>query len=210
MSEIINKTAYVPVLPRTIRKREQIIDIGSRLIFKQGYHGTSIKHIVDAVGMQKGSFYNYFPSKEEFIIEALEHHFEGHIIALTVELKNSTGSTVERIVELCRKTLGQYSSDEFSPFSFKIKVCAELKISHPEIEEVVNHSTLFMRDAIAECLLEGQERGETGKDINVKIIADYILYAWKGFILHADTFGNKNALAEFITVLEQRILVQIE
>ena len=207
MPEVIDKSAYGPVLSRTIQKREQIIDIGSRLIFKQGYHGTSIKHIVDAVGMQKGSFYNYFPSKEEFIIEALEHHFQGHIIALTVELKNSTGSTVDRIMKLCRKTLGQYSPDEFSPFSFKIKVCTELKISHPEIEEVVNHSTLFMRDAIADCLSEGQEQGEIGTDINVKIIADYILYAWKGFILHADIFGNKNALAEFCTVLEQRILI---
>ncbi len=207
MSESVKSTVKDPSLTRGIKKRSELIDVGSRLIFKQGYHGTSIKDIVAAVGMQKGSFYTYFPSKEEFITEALEHHFQSHILALTEDLKNSTGSPVERVIEIIRKTLGKYSADQFSPFSFKIKVCTELKISHPEIDDLVSKSIVVMRDAIAECLLEGQEQGKIAGSIDINIIADFILYAWKGYVLHADTLENKNTLNEFCTVIEQRVLV---
>jgi TetR/AcrR family transcriptional repressor of nem operon len=207
MSEIINKSSRPAVVPRSVRKRAEIIDVGSRLTFEQGYHGTSIKDIVDAIGMQKGSFYNYFPSKEEFIIEALEYHFESYFLLLTTELKTGPGSPVKRIVKLFRNYPGKVSSNVFSPLSFKIKVCSELSISHPHIDELVSRSIVVIRDGIADCLAEARDRGEISDDLDVRIVADFILYSWKGYILHADTARNKNTMDEFCTVLEQRLLV---
>ena len=36
------------------------------MFMEQGYHGTGIQEVVDKVGIPKGSFYNYFKSKEDF------------------------------------------------------------------------------------------------------------------------------------------------
>ena len=61
-----------PKNPDTIRPL--LLGVGLTLFAKRGYHGTGIKEIVDNAGVPKGSFYNYFKSKEEFGIEIIRWH----------------------------------------------------------------------------------------------------------------------------------------
>jgi AcrR family transcriptional regulator len=43
----------------------------TRLFADRGYHPTSVSDIVDSIGVGKGVFYWYFPSKEELLSEIL-------------------------------------------------------------------------------------------------------------------------------------------
>ena len=45
--------------------RTKLLQTGLRLFGENGFNGTGIKEIVDEVGVPKGSFYNYFKSKED-------------------------------------------------------------------------------------------------------------------------------------------------
>lgn len=47
--------------------RAQLIVAGTQMLIEQGYHGTGIKPVLDRVGVPKGSFYNFFASKEAFV-----------------------------------------------------------------------------------------------------------------------------------------------
>ena len=57
---------------RGSRRREQVIEAGSRLFAEQGYHGTTVGDICDTLGVGKGVFYWYFPSKEALFAELLQ------------------------------------------------------------------------------------------------------------------------------------------
>ena len=46
-------------------KREEIIEIASRLFYEQGFGATGIKQIIDEAGVAKGTFYTHFQSKDE-------------------------------------------------------------------------------------------------------------------------------------------------
>ena len=46
-------------------KKDQLIEIASKLFFEQGYRATGIQQIIDAAGIAKGTFYSHFRSKEE-------------------------------------------------------------------------------------------------------------------------------------------------
>ena len=63
-----------PKNPELIRIR--LLDIGLACFARRGYHGTGIKEIVDAAEIPKGSFYNYFKSKEEFGLAIVLRHSE--------------------------------------------------------------------------------------------------------------------------------------
>lgn len=52
-------------------RRRQIIEVATRLFAKDGYHPTSVADVVEAVGVGKGVFYWYFPSKEALLAEIL-------------------------------------------------------------------------------------------------------------------------------------------
>ena len=55
---------------RRADKHEQILEAGLEVMFLNGYNGTGVKDIVEAAGIPKGSFYNYFESKEDFALQA--------------------------------------------------------------------------------------------------------------------------------------------
>jgi AcrR family transcriptional regulator len=57
---------------RGAETRTQLERHGTRLFVKQGYHGTSVDQIVDSVGVGKGVFYWYFPSKEQFFASLVQ------------------------------------------------------------------------------------------------------------------------------------------
>ncbi len=69
-------------------KREKLLDQeGVHMLMKQGCHGTGMQDILDSVQVPKGSFYNYFASKEEFADEAITHYIEPFILRLTAHLQ---------------------------------------------------------------------------------------------------------------------------
>jgi TetR/AcrR family transcriptional repressor of nem operon len=61
-----------PRLSETTRQR--LLEEGVSSFLIHGYHGTGIKHVLDQVKVPKGSFYNYFKSKEDFGAAAIQHY----------------------------------------------------------------------------------------------------------------------------------------
>lgn len=55
-------------------KRETILKQGQEIFRHYGYHATGVSTILEECGISKGTFYNYFNSKEEFAIEALQSY----------------------------------------------------------------------------------------------------------------------------------------
>ena len=57
-----------------INKQEQLFDTAAALFAEKGYHGTSINDLARAMGLQKGSLYHYFKSKEELLFRLLDEY----------------------------------------------------------------------------------------------------------------------------------------
>ena len=67
--------------------RAKLLDRGVALLMEQGYHGTGLQGLVQSVGVPKGSFYNYFESKEAFSAEVVKHYVEPFIQRLEAHLR---------------------------------------------------------------------------------------------------------------------------
>ncbi|MFA6504678.1 MAG: TetR/AcrR family transcriptional regulator [Treponemataceae bacterium] len=66
------------------RLRGKLIDAGKKLMNQRGLKGMSVDEIAQAVGIAKGSFYSFFPSKEEFamcVLESWEERFRAETFA---------------------------------------------------------------------------------------------------------------------------------
>src|ERR1700733_5315392 len=56
--------------------KEQLIEAGLKTLIERGFNGCGVQEITEAAGVPKGSFYNYFESKEAFSADVLEHYWE--------------------------------------------------------------------------------------------------------------------------------------
>jgi AcrR family transcriptional regulator len=54
---------------RMLSRKQLVIRKAHELFMERGFRATSIQDIVDAGGISKGTFYNYFPSKNELVVE---------------------------------------------------------------------------------------------------------------------------------------------
>ncbi|MGD6991080.1 TetR/AcrR family transcriptional regulator [Sutcliffiella horikoshii] len=70
-------------------KKQQIMEKATELFAKQGFEATSIQQITEQCGISKGSFYLSFKSKDELIMEMLDHFFM-EVTAETDQLVNSS------------------------------------------------------------------------------------------------------------------------
>ncbi len=66
-------------------RRDDILNAAQELFSKEGYQNTSIESIVQKAGIAKGSFYNYFKSKDE-VMDAVLQRMAESILAKTKEI----------------------------------------------------------------------------------------------------------------------------
>lgn len=52
-------------------RRDELVQFATKRFAENGFHPTSVSEIVDGVGVGKGVFYWYFPSKDDLLLEIL-------------------------------------------------------------------------------------------------------------------------------------------
>lgn len=55
------------------RRKIHVMQVAQQLFLEKGYFGTSVQHIIDEANISKGTFYNYFASKNDCLIAILKH-----------------------------------------------------------------------------------------------------------------------------------------
>lgn len=84
-------------------KKQQVMKKAYKLFIEKGFQATSIQDILDYSGISKGTFYNYFSSKTELVIQALKVIFqelEKERDALLVEQDSSNIEIFIKQIEL--------------------------------------------------------------------------------------------------------------
>ena len=66
-----HRSPELPVDPAVVARRRVILDTAARLFRQEGYAATSLRDIAGECGMQAGSLYYHFASKDEIIGEVL-------------------------------------------------------------------------------------------------------------------------------------------
>lgn len=57
-------------------RKQNVIEIAQKLFIEKGFQATSIQEILDTSGISKGTFYNYFSSKNELLIALFNTHYK--------------------------------------------------------------------------------------------------------------------------------------
>jgi TetR/AcrR family transcriptional regulator, cholesterol catabolism regulator len=79
--------------------REAILDAAMHLFGKQGYTGTSMRDIANAVGVLPGSLYAHINSKEALLLDIVADGI-GRFIAAVEPHRIATGSPIDRLREM--------------------------------------------------------------------------------------------------------------
>jgi len=80
--------------------KEKIIEKAIELFEKKGFSTTSIQDIVDELGVTKGSFYYYFSSKEQLLMDIYNEYITNLLDRQTKIIANKTLSPKDQLIEI--------------------------------------------------------------------------------------------------------------
>jgi len=183
-------------MPRGLNK-EALLEAGLDLMYRRGFHASGIQEIADASGVPKGSFYNYFKSKDDFAVQALERYTERTAAHLQETLIEGGGSPIERL----HKLLDDWTENQF--FSYQGRGCFAANLSmeianhNPAIRAALGRSFAKLESYFQLCLKEAKELGEIASDVDVKSYASFLYNALHGSLIRAKAEGGTGPATKY-------------
>ena len=184
-------------------KKSNLLKTGSELMLCKGYHGTGIQQIVGAAGVPKGSFYNYFKSKEDFVIAAMEHSSRDGIKAFEKALEDVGLPPAQRIVTVFRRMVEAFVKEkDYTRGCFVGNMCQELADTHAAIAEKAEYLFRRYTSALARCLRELHDTQRKRESPDADKLAEFIFNSWEGAVLRMKSSRNAQPLNAFIDTLK--------
>ncbi len=189
---------------QALNTRQKIFDTALQLFNKKGYDRVTVDDVCKKAGISKGTFYNYFKSKDQIIIEEflkIDHYYQEMLPEI-----NSKESYLERMKTFARLSL-KYISEQGAP-TVRIAYYSQLSPSIKTSPIVSPKRPLYqMAERLAR---EAQENGELRGDIPSEEIANTVIRAMRGIIyewcLHNGKFDLEEAGEELVQILVHGLL----
>ena len=163
--------------------REMLIETGAAIIHRKGFNHTGIQEILSAAGVPKGSFYNYFKSKEDFglqIINYVSAHFN-QIARQTLE--DSSISPLNRIYGFLTAFMEYFESQNYEGGCPIGNLAQEMGDISPAFRQKLQLAIDAMVDAYSQVLADAQEDGKILKSLDIRDTASFIVASWHGAII---------------------------
>lgn len=153
---------------RTSEAREELITAAAEELWRGSYGSVGVGDLCQAAGVKRGSFYHFFPSKDDLVLAALEHMW-----ALTSErLDSAFGDQSRPPLERLTRFFGDIADmyEEGQGHAGQVPGCpfgnlsVELGTTNPRIRERV--AAIFARAEarFATLLATAREHGEIDLD----------------------------------------------
>ncbi len=153
------------------------------LLMQQGYHGTGLKEILDAVQIPKGSFYNYFGSKENFAAEVIQHYIEPFIQQLNTHLLNPDYDALSALKRYFNELITKLENADFKGGCLLGNLMGEIGDTSELCQKSLQSAVHRYRDLLQAGLRKAQQEGTVRTDKSAEDMADLLVNIWQGALL---------------------------
>ena len=188
-------------MPRPRRSqgtRTKLLDEGLKALLANGYNGTGIKEVLDVVEVPKGSFYNYFKSKEDFGAEVVRH-YAGKFGDRMGPLQDTEGDALQALRTFLDGEIARY---EQCPTGCLVgNLAAELGGSLEMPRQAMSVAIGGTREAFAQTIERAQVQGAVRSDITAQQLGDFLFNAWEGSLLRMKVEGSVEPVRKCVSLV---------
>ena len=174
---------------RSAEIRERLFVAAVRIFAEKGFAETTVEDITNAADVGKGTFFNYFPSKEHILIAFSDMQL----------------GKLERFVEAARsgkepmraffRTMSQQMTSEPAKKPEVVRALLQANLSSSSVRNVMRERNARGEILLSQLVQIGQERGEFRRDVSALEMARVFRQLTFGTLLLWSVYGD-DSLAE--------------
>lgn len=187
--------------------RLKLLDQGVAALIDGGYHGVGLKEILDRVHVPKGSFYNYFESKEHFGAEVIRHYAARQHEEADAHFSNAGADALGLLRDYFNQAIDSYRSCDNRAGCLIGNLAAELGDSSEPCRVAMAHAMQGLQDRFEGILELAQRQGSVRDDMPADRLAAFVLNAWEGALLRMKIEKSFEPLHQFVAMVLEDFLL---
>jgi AcrR family transcriptional regulator len=181
---------------RSAQIRERLFRASLDLFAQRGFSDTTVEDITNAADVGKGTFFNYFPSKDHLLLAFAEMQLSK--LQSIVENLRTTGEPVSQFL----RTLGIRMTEEPGRNPSMVRALLLANLSSTPVRDAMRTNHARAHELLSEFVKIGQQRGELRNDLPPGEIAQVFRQMVFGTLLVWSLFSDDS--------LENRIRTAID
>ncbi len=177
--------------------KTDIIQKGIELFRDRGYGNTGIQDILKACGIPKGSFYNFFDSKEAFALESISYYSNGSLDYLTTLHEDMSLSPQNKIRRFFIITNDNLRRENCKLNCLLLSMTNEISGEQSPFAKSISINIEKMKAFITQWISLGQDDGSIKTELPAEVITDLLYDGFHGAITRMKYQQNQNALNHF-------------
>jgi len=178
--------------------REALLQSGLAVLTEQGFSSAGIDGILKAVGVPKGSFYHYFPSKEAFGLAVLERYDAYFARKLDRHLSDDSLPPLTRLRRFADDARTGMEKYGFTRGCLVGNLSQEVNLLPDRVRDRVKETFSHWQQRVCDCLNEARSAGELGADADCEALAEFFWIGWEGAVTRARLTASAGPLDLFI------------
>jgi TetR/AcrR family transcriptional regulator, transcriptional repressor for nem operon len=149
-------------MKKSCETKEKLLQVGFDLIWDSSYGSVSVDDICKRAGINKGSFYHFFPSKADLVVEAYEEHWKekrpamDRIFSPQVPPVERLQNWCQHIYEVQKEKAARYGHVCGCPYASMGSEIATLdEKMRARSERLMDSGRKYVESAIADAIREG-------------------------------------------------------
>jgi TetR/AcrR family transcriptional regulator, transcriptional repressor for nem operon len=167
--------------------RDRIILAGIRLFAAKGYQSTSIVDLLQEANAHSGSFYHFFPTKQDLLLAVLKAYRDGIEPMLLAPAWRGIDDPIAKVFALLaayRRALDSSSCTYGCPIG---SLALELHEPDPPVRELLSVNFFGWVHHIRTCLDAAQNTNRLPRAVDTEQLAVFVLTTMEGGVMQART-----------------------
>lgn len=186
--------------------RARLLEAGQRVVHEKGFNGCGVQDITDSARVPKGSFYNYFDSKDAFAIDILEQYWQSIIERYAPVLRDGRVSPLARVRKFFHGLSLDHRANGFALGCLIGNLSLELSAGSEDARRKLVDLMRRWQGVLADCLADAQSCGELGDDVDARELAVILIDGYEGAVMRSKIERSNKALERFEKATLPRLL----
>ena len=195
---------------KRIHNKEDIVQAGLDLVLSKGFNATGVETILKQANIPKGSFYNFFSSKEEFGLAIIDKFVAERSELFYPIFVDGSLPPMERVRKSFEAIIATFEGNDCSKGCLLGNLGLELSDHFESVRQRLEQSLQNWTKGLSGLLLQAQKEHTIPADINVEMLAENLIASFQGALLRSKVKKSPQPLRDFIYLYFDRFLARKE